>query len=273
MIPIYQVDAFTSELFGGNPAAVCVLQDWLPDHTLQSIAAENNLSETAFLVAGTPDADADYALRWFTPEVEVDLCGHATLASGHIALTKLHPDRSRVAFSTRSGVLVVEREDSGLRMELPADPRTAAEAPPELLEAIGAAATETLGGGTWIAVLETASEVVDLQPDLTKIGALEVPYLIVTAPGDNGSGVDFVSRFFAPGAGIDEDPVTGSAHCALMPYWAERLGSSHLIAKQVSARGGDLDCELVTTESGAELVVLRGTCMDYLTGSITPNLG
>lgn len=272
-IPLYQVDAFTNRPFAGNPAAVCPLENWLTESVMQSIAAENNLSETAFLVrsSGGNSSDtpsADYELRWFTPTKEVDLCGHATLASGHVVLNRLDPEAPFVAFSTRSGVLRVERDSSHtLRMELPADPRPIAEPDPSLRQTLstilGLEPKALLGGSTWIAVLDSEHDVSDLRPDVAAIGALATPYLNVTAPGDPGSGIDFVSRYFAPGAGIDEDPVTGSAHCALTPYWADRLGKYRLRARQVSAREGDLDCELV-----GDQVILRGSAVEVLTGTL-----
>jgi len=263
-IPLFQVDAFTSKPFGGNPAAICPLSEWLPEVVMQAIAAENNLSETAFLVEDDGD-DADYALRWFTPAIEVDLCGHATLAAGHVVFEHLRPDTEAVRFSTRSGVLEVAREAGGaLRMDLPADPRSPTSAPDGLAEILGSTPTEVLGGSTWVAVLDDAEAVRSLRPDPDAIGRLDPPYLNVTAAGDADSGVDFVSRFFAPGAGIDEDPVTGSAHCALTPYWAKRLGTDRLVARQVSRRGGELDCELL-----ADRVVVRGRCVQVLQGTLS----
>lgn len=267
-LPLFQIDAFTDRPFGGNPAAVCPLDSWLPDQLMQSIAAENNLSETAFLVPSEPAGGSAedrpvHELRWFTPEVEVDLCGHATLAAGHVVFEHLSPGARSVTFSTRSGVLVVDREPGVLRMDLPADPRPKVAAPEHLAEILGVEPTEVLGGSTWIAVLEDASRVSGLAPDPGSVGRLDPAYLSVTAPGVPDSGVDFVSRFFAPGAGIDEDPVTGSAHCALMPYWSDRLGRNRLRARQVSARGGELDCELLE-----DRVVLRGRCAEVLRGML-----
>lgn len=270
-IPLHQVDAFTNRPFAGNPAAVCPIDNWLPEPLMQSIAAENNLPETAFLVRRSdldPPAETGYELRWFTPTKEVDLCGHATLASGHVVLNRLDPQARSVSFSTRSGVLLVERDSQHtLRMELPADPRRVAQPDPAFHESLstilGVEPVAVLGGSTWIAVLDNALEVSGLRPDITAIGALETPYLNVTAPGEPGSGVDFVSRYFAPGAGIPEDPVTGSAHCALTPYWSDRLGKKRLLARQVSDRGGDLDCEM-----SGERVVLRGSAVEVLTGTL-----
>ena len=268
-IPIFQVDAFTATPFAGNPAAVCTLEEWLPDDVLLAIAAENALSETAFLVADSAahpsPAGADHHLRWFTPAIEVELCGHATLASAHVLLTHLHPGLDTVSFDTLSGRLEVHREGDRLRMDLPALPPDAVEALPALVEALGVAPVEVLAAGRWLVVLDSEAQVVGLSPDIAALAGLDPPYVIVTAPGDPaGSGADFVSRFFAPGAGVAEDPVTGSAHCVLTPYWADRLGRPRLQARQVSARGGDLDCELA-----GDRVVLRGRCADYLEGTIT----
>ncbi|MGI9579186.1 MAG: PhzF family phenazine biosynthesis protein [Microthrixaceae bacterium] len=272
-IPLFQVDAFTDRPFAGNPAAVCPLESWLPEALMQSIAAENNLSETAFLVRVSThglseSGTCEYELRWFTPTTEVDLCGHATLASGHVVLNRLDPDVPSVSFSTRSGVLQVERDTTGvLRMQLPADPRSPIGPDQALRKSLqtilGVEPRTVLGGSTWIAVLESARDVVDVQPDLAALAAMATPYLNVTAPGEPDSGVDFVSRYFAPGAGIDEDPVTGSAHCALTPYWAARLGKPRLQARQVSSRGGELDCELE-----GDTVVIRGSAVEVLSGTL-----
>jgi PhzF family phenazine biosynthesis protein len=213
-LKIYQVDAFTDRLFGGNPAAIIPLGEWLPDATMQSIAAENNLSETAFFV---PEGEG-YALRWFTPTVEVDLCGHATLASAFVISTILDPARRRIAFRTlKSGTLIVERSGDELAMDFPAWPSEPCPVPAGLAGAIGHDPVELRSGKRdYMAVLAKAEDVVRLQPDFAAIARLDRFALIVTAPGENG--VDFVSRFFAPARGVDEDPVTGSAHCALIPY-------------------------------------------------------
>ena len=273
---MWQVDAFTERPFAGNPAAVSAPRGELSAGLMQAIAAENNLSETAFLVArdgasgtGTTDgapggSTSTWDLRWFTPTVEVDLCGHATLASAHVVFAHLAPGATTARFSTRSGDLVVTREDDGvLRMDLPTDPRREVAAPDGLRAILGAEPVAVLGGATWIVVLEDAAQVASLRPDVVAIGALDPPYLNVTAPGEAGEGVDFVSRFFAPGAGIEEDPATGSAHCALTPWWAARLGRSRLRARQVSTRGGDLDCELA-----GDRVVLRGRCAEVFGGEL-----
>lgn len=259
-LPIYQVDAFTDRLFGGNPAAVVPLTEWLPDGTMQAIAAENNLAETAFFVS---EGDG-YALRWFTPAVEVDLCGHATLASAYVITRFLDPARDRVRFRTlQAGTLVVERRGEELAMDFPAWPSTPAETPAALAAALGREPSHCRAGKRdFMAVFDSEEDVAGLQPDLAAIARLCPFALIVTAPGRHG--VDFVSRFFAPSAGIDEDPVTGSAHCALTPYWAERLGKTQLKARQLSPRGGDLTCEL-----RGDRVTIAGRAVLYLEGRIT----
>ena len=258
-IPIYQIDAFASGPFKGNPAAVCPLENWLSDDVLQAIAMENNLSETAFFVA---ESDG-YYLRWFTPAVEVDLCGHATLATGHVILNQLSPDLDRVAFETKSGTLVVRKLGDGLAMDFPSLPPGQSEHPaPALLSALGAvpsefrAIREVHGASYAMAVFETEAQVAALSPQFASLGA----NIIATAPGDN---IDFVSRFFAPMSGINEDPVTGSAHCTLAPYWAERLGKTELVARQISARGGDVGCRV-----DGDRVVLTGSCVAFMSGHI-----
>lgn len=237
-LPIYQVDAFADRVFAGNPAAVVPLDVWLADETLQAIAAENNLAETAYFV---PTADG-FDLRWFTPTVEIPLCGHATLASAFVLMTILEPQRRDVRFGSQSGPLSVVRKGDLFELDLPA--RTLEAAPD------AAAIAAALGGtpaGVWrsanfnMALYESAGEIEALKPDLRRLAATELGCSIVTAPGE--AGADFVSRFFGPGVGIDEDPVTGSAHCTLVPYWAKRLGKTKLVARQISARGGTLYCE------------------------------
>ena len=257
-IPIYQIDAFTARAFAGNPAAVCPLDDWLGDATMQSIAAENNLSETAFIVA----TDAGYDLRWFTPAIEVDLCGHATLAAGYVVLNYLQPDLDNVAFETESGTLTVTREGDQLSMNFPScapEPMAQSDA---LGEALGRLPSELHRSRDILAVYDDEASVRDLSPDFAKLAALDAGLgVIATAKGET---VDFVSRFFAPKAGIPEDPVTGSAHCTLVPYWSERLGKSKLQARQISARGGELQCEQL-----GERVKISGYCALFLTGSIS----
>jgi PhzF family phenazine biosynthesis protein len=239
-IPLYIVDAFTTAVFSGNPAAVCILESYPNDRTLQNIAAENNLSETAFLVK----RGGYYDLRWFTPSMEVDLCGHATLASAFVIFNYLDPAAERVDFETQSGRLTVERSGHLLSMYFPSRkpvPSVTSESSAILADALGMAPRELLRSRDILAVFETESQIRDMAPDFGKIKQLKNTFaVIVTAPGDDA---DFVSRFFAPKAGIPEDPVTGSAHCTLIPYWSERLGKSELHARQISARGGELFCE------------------------------
>ncbi|MEK7951028.1 PhzF family phenazine biosynthesis protein [Luteolibacter soli] len=236
-IPYYQVDAFTDRLFGGNPAGVCLLTDWLPDHVLQSIAAENNLAETAFVI----QRDSFFDLRWFTPELEVDLCGHATLASAHVIFRHLGYRGSVVRFQTRSGILSVSREEGErLTLDFPARPADLCDTPAALAAGLGATPVVTGKARDYLAVFESEEEVRHLKPDMAALARLDCLGIIATAPGVD---CDFVSRFFAPGAGVPEDPVTGSAHCTLIPYWAGRLGRTKLHARQVSQRGGELFCE------------------------------
>jgi PhzF family phenazine biosynthesis protein len=257
-LPLYQVDAFTDRLFGGNPAAVCPLKEWLPDATMQAIAAENNLSETAFFA---PEGDG-FLLRWFTPTFEIDLCGHATLASAFIVFQLLEPNRRSVSFRTlKAGVLNVKREGELLAMDFPARPGTPVAIDPALAAALGKAPLEVLAARDHMVVYEHAADVAGLAPDFRALAKLDCFAVIATAPGTDG--VDFVSRFFAPGQGLDEDPVTGSSHCTLTPYWAARLGKTTLEARQLSKRGGVLTCTL----SGAR-VGIAGRAVLYLTGEI-----
>jgi PhzF family phenazine biosynthesis protein len=255
-IPLYQVDAFTSRVFGGNPAAVCPLEDWPADATMQAIAAENNLSETAFFI----DRGDRFDLRWFTPAAEVDLCGHATLATAWVLFNELGIDAKEVGFDTLSGRLTVRNDGDRLVMDFPARPPGRIEPSPTLAEALGHVPHEVLRHDNCLAVFESEAEVRDLSPDIARIKALDFPGVIVTAPGEE---VDFVSRYFAPKYGIPEDPVTGSAHCELMPYWANRLGSATLTARQISTRGGELHLELV-----GERVLIGGRCAKFLEGII-----
>jgi PhzF family phenazine biosynthesis protein len=257
-LPIYQVDAFTDSLFGGNPAAVCPLEAWLPDATMQAIAAENNLSETAFLVRDR----GDYALRWFTPTVEVDLCGHATLASGHVVFRFLQPERERVNFHTmKAGTLTVSKHADMLVMDFPARPAAPCAAPAGLLAALGGTPREVLRARDYLVVFDSAAEIAALNPDLAALARVDCWAAIVTAPGENG--IDFVSRFFAPRQGVPEDPVTGSAHCTLVPYWANRLGKTEFDARQLSRRGGALRCAL-----HGDRVSIAGKAVVYLEGQI-----
>lgn len=242
-IPCFQVDAFSARPFAGNPAAVCPLEDWLPDPVMQAIAAENALSETAFFVRRV---DGDFDLRWFTPAVEVDLCGHATLASALVLFDQLEPGRAAVRFHTRSGTLEVERDGALLVMDLPAWPPREVATSAEIERALGVPPREVLLGRDLVVVVDSAEQVRLLAPDLARIAALDAFAVCVTAPGGGrDDDVDFVSRFFAPAKGVPEDPVTGSAHCQLVPYWAARLGRTRLRARQVSRRGGELEGELI----------------------------
>ncbi len=258
-IPIYQVDAFASRLFTGNPAAVCPLQDWLEPATMQAIAAENNLAETAFLVRRGP---AVYGLRWFTPVCEVDLCGHATLGSAFVVFKHLDPDAQEVRFESCSGPLIVRREGELLEMDFPSRPPQQATANPELAAALGLPYQDLLESRDYLAVYRSADEVRALRPDFRALGEVGHFAVIVTAPG-GGDGVDFVSRFFAPASGIDEDPVTGSAHSTLIPYWSGRLAKPQLHALQLSARGGELWLE----DRGGR-VSIAGRAIPYLQGTI-----
>lgn len=254
--PLFQIDAFTSHLFGGNPAAVVLLESWLPDKVLAAIAAENNLAETAFVIPGA----REIPLRWFTPTVEVDLCGHATLAAAHVLFEHFMPSANQLTFTTRSGNLIVARDADGLTLDFPARPGVPIEVSEQIVSALGVRPREVFLARDLLAILDCESEVQNLQPNFAHIAALDAFAVIVSAPGKT---VDFVSRFFAPGAGIPEDPVTGSAHCTLVPYWAARLGKSHLTAKQLSPRGGDLGCRL----SGSR-VLISGSAVEYLRGEI-----
>ena len=254
-LPFFQVDAFAAKAFEGNPAAVMPLDGWLPDEIMQMIAAENNLAETAFLVPSTRD-DADYDLRWFTPAVEVDLCGHATLASAHVV-----PFDGRVSFATRSGILTVEERDGKYWLDLPAG-RVEPGTEPGLLEALGLPEDTPCflgrgGNGAAIALLTDEAAVLAVDPDFRALKAYD-RLVMVTAPGET---TDVVSRVFAAYHGIDEDPVTGSAHGSLVPFWADRLGRNRFTALQASKRGGHLDCDL-----NGDRVILGGTCVTVIEG-------
>ena len=262
-LPIYQVDAFAEAVFAGNPAAVCPLESAIDDALMQRIAAENNLSETAFV---TSDAKAGgYRLRWFTPVGEVDLCGHATLAAAFVLFEIMGVAGDAIAFETRSGRLGVTREDGLLTLEFPAIPAVPAEAPPALLDGLDARPESALraANGNWMAVYAAPGDVSALAPDMAALSTLHPGGVMATAPGGD-AGVDFVSRFFAPSHGIPEDPVTGSAHCTLAPYWGERLGRDVLEARQISARGGALRCALA-----GDGVRISGAAALYLEGRIT----
>jgi PhzF family phenazine biosynthesis protein len=254
--PIYQLDAFATRRFAGNPAAVMPLDSFLSDAELQSIAAENNLAETAFLV---PDG-ADYRLRWFTPTLEVPLCGHATLASAAVVMERLEPRRSQVVFHSASGPLTVRKADPGYVMDFPARMSEAVVAQPGLAEALGAVPIEVFANSfNYLATLESAQVVRSLSPDMAALARIDRSGVIVTAAGDGP--YDFVSRYFAPAKGVPEDPVTGSAHCMLAPYWARKLGKTEFRAFQASRRGGEVVCRLVS-----DRVELEGCCVFYMEG-------
>ncbi len=258
-LPLFQVDAFSHQVFGGNPAAVCPLDNWLPDALMQSIAAEINLSETAFFVK----SGNAYELRWFTPLTEVDLCGHATLATAFVIFSEPDLARQSVVFNTRSGKLTVEKKGDWLYMDFPSMPPVADLV--ALDEALGVKPQAVLAAGAYhFAVLENEQQVRELKPDLDAVSRLERMAVIVTAPGGN---CDFVSRVFGPKVGIPEDPVTGSAHCLLVPYWAARLHKQELFARQVSKRGGELGCKL-----NGDRVEIAGQAVMFLRGEINlPN--
>jgi PhzF family phenazine biosynthesis protein len=256
-IPIYQVDAFASRVFSGNPAAVCPLEKWLPDEQMQSIAAENNLAETAFLV---PDGDGRYQLRWFTPAVEVDLCGHATLAAAYIILNDRTPSAPSIRFETKSGTLTVSREGDLFSLDFPARPPLPCEPCPGLVSALGGQPEAVLAARDYLVVYGSEEEVRALRPNMEALMSIDRFAVITTGPGKQ---VDFVSRFFAPAKGVPEDPVTGSAHCTLIPYWSKRLGRSRLHALQVSPRGGELWCE-----DRGDRVIISGRAVRFLEGTI-----
>lgn len=255
-LSMWQVDAFTSRVLAGNPAAVVPLEAWLDDALMLAIAAENNLSETAFLV----HESAGWRIRWFTPAIEVELCGHATLASAHVLMNHLEPGRDGVTFASRSGPLVVTRQGERLALDLPAYPCRRIDTPRLLVEALGAEPTEAWLGVKMMAVFEREAQVLALAPDMEKVKRIEAFGVIATAPGERS---DCASRYFVPQAGVPEDPVTGAAHCQLVPYWAKRLGKPKLYARQVSRRGGELWCE-----DRGERVTLAGHAVDYLQGTI-----
>jgi PhzF family phenazine biosynthesis protein len=256
-IPFYQIDAFASQVFSGNPAGVCLLKSWLPDDVLQSIAAENNLPETAFLVG----QDDCYDIRWFSPTVEIDLCGHGTLASGHVIFQFVGCDLECVEFRSKSGDLRVKRKNSLLFLDFPSRKPLPCSTPDGLASILGAAPSQVLSSRDLMVVFDDENTVKTLNPNLDAVAKLDGFALIVTAPGQDS---DFVSRFFAPGAGIPEDPVTGSAHCTLVPYWSERLGRKDLHAFQLSKRGGELFC----TDRG-DRISIGGRAVTYLAGTIT----
>lgn len=257
-LPIYQVDAFSDRPFSGNPAAVVPLEDWLPDATLQAIAAENNLPATAFFRR----AGEVCALRWFTPTVELPLCGHGTLAAAYVILTLRDSGAMRIVFDTKAGKLTVTRHGSGLALDLPLNRAAPCAPPPGLAAALGKAPAAVLTTRNYLAVYDRAEDVAALTPDFAALAQLHCTGVIVTAPGSDG--VHCVSRYFAPALGVEEDAVTGSAHCTIVPYWSGRLGKSTIVARQLSRRGGAL-----TGEVCGDRVVLAGEARLYLEGTIT----
>jgi PhzF family phenazine biosynthesis protein len=256
IIRMYQVDAFTGKLFGGNPAAVCPLDNWLPESLMQNIAMENNLAETAFFV---PEDD-HFAIRWFTPAVEINLCGHATLASGHVLFNHLNFAGDRIRFSSKSGELVVSKNDDLLSLDFPADKPSPVYIPTGLIKALGREPIQTLKSRDIMAVFNSEDDILEIKPDFELLRQVEAHAIIVTGPGEN---CDFVSRFFAPRLGINEDPVTGSAHTALIPYWSERLGKKSMLAHQISSRGGVLYCE-----HRDDRVLIGGRAITYMSGQL-----
>ncbi|MEY5069696.1 MAG: hypothetical protein RLZ47_1558 [Bacteroidota bacterium] len=257
-LPIYQVDAFTNQLFGGNPAAVCPLKEWLPAATMLQIAKENNLAETAFFIS----KGDDYELRWFTPEIEIDLCGHATLATAHVIFTQLGVQGETIYFHTlQAGTLSVSRQGDLYTLDFPSRVPETASLPEGLTAALGGPMPkQVLKSRDFFLVYENEAEIVSLNPDFSELNKIDAIGFIVTAPGTNS---DFVSRFFAPKVGINEDPVTGSAHCNLIPFWAHQLGKNQLHAFQLSERRGELWCELK-----GDRVLMSGNAVTYLKGEI-----
>jgi PhzF family phenazine biosynthesis protein len=260
-VPYYRVNAFTASAFGGNPAGVCILQEWLPDDLLQRIAAENNLSETAFLAG----RDGFFDLRWMTPTAEVDLCGHATLAAAFVLFFEVKHKEACVEFQTKSGRLSAHLKDHLIELDFPSRPPAACPAPEILIHALGAKPAEVLKSRDYVAVFGSQAEVAALKPDMNLVSELDSLGLIVTAPGDTA---DFVSRFFAPQVGVPEDPVTGSAHSSLIPYWAERLGKTDLFARQISKRGGELYCRHLGDRVG-----IGGKAVIYSRGELEISAG
>jgi len=256
-LDLYQVDAFAKRRFEGNPAAVCPLEHWLDDALMQSFANENNLAETAFFVK----EESGYRIRWFTPEVEVDLCGHATLAAAYVLFEEQGYPAGEISFESNSGALKIRKYSDALELDFPAQPASACTAPAGIEEALGATVIETYFNEDLLVVVADEATVVNLSPDFRKLSLIDARGVIVTGPSED---FDFVNRFFGPRVGIDEDSVTGSAFTKLVPYWAERLSTNSMTAKQVSARGGEVGCLLE-----GERVRLRGQAVLYMKGSIT----
>lgn len=253
-LPIYHVDAFTDQLFGGNPAAVCPLEEWLSDETMQKLAAENNLSETAFFVK----ENEGYYIRWFTPEYEIDLCGHATLASAFVIFYFLQHPTDTIRFNCKSGLLEVKKKGELIELNFPSRVPIECEAPEDLLKGVHIAPSKVLKSRDYFLVYESETHVRSIVPDFSHLNKVDTIGVIVTAKGDD---VDFVSRFFVPNSVIGEDPVTGSSHCNLIPYWSEELNKTELTAKQLSARQGVLYCSLQ-----GDRVTMAGNAILYMKG-------
>ena len=256
-LAIYQFDAFSSHIFGGNPAAIVPLDKWLEDAVMQSIAEENNLSETAFFV----EEGKNYRLRWFTPTIEVNLCGHATLAAAHLIFSEIDTAAEKVSFETHSGMLTVRREGNGLAMKFPSLPHESCELTDQLKHGLGVTFAQVYGDMDYMVVLDSEEAVRVIQPNFSLLAKVDRRGVIVTATGND---CDFVCRFFAPAAGINEDPVTGSAYSMLAPYWAKRLGKTEMYARQLSRRGGEVKCRL-----DGDRVIISGQAQLYLKGEIT----
>ncbi len=256
-LTLYQVDAFTDHIFGGNPAAICPLEGWIPDQLMQSIAHENQLSETAFTVP----TDGHYALRWFTPEVEVDLCGHATLAAAHVFYTHLGFNEESIHFYTRSGMVSVSVEERKYLMKFPSRPGQPISAPDALVKGLKVKPTEVYKSRDVLAIFDSEQQIRQLSPNFEALTSVDALCIIASAKGDD---CDFVSRVFAPSAGINEDPVTGSAHCTLIPYWSERLGKHKLHAYQISKRKGELFCQY-----SGDSVIIGGNAVTFMQGTIS----
>ena len=256
-IPIFQVDAFTDQLFQGNPAAVCIVDEWLSDELMLNIAKENNLAETAFC----KQVETGYAIKWFTPEIEMDLCGHATLATAHVLFQNYVRSKNEIVFESNSGPLIVSRDGARYRLDFPSRVPQPADLTALILEGIGKAPLEVYKARDYVLLYETQAVIEAILPDQALLNTINLDPggIVVTAPGNE---VDFVSRFFTPQASIFEDPVTGSAHCSLIPFWAKRLKKDKLVAQQLSARGGTLYCENVGDRvgiSGEAVTFLKGT--------------
>ena len=260
-LTIYQVDAFTNKIFGGNPAAIIPLQNWLDDELMQKIAMENNVSETAFFVPSDNGNEASYGIRWFTPSLEIDLCGHATLASAYIIKTFIEPHVKEVNFTTqKAGTLKTYIKEGMYTLDFPSRKPAATQPPKKLFESLGiTTAIEVLKSRDYFVVLPNEEAIRNIEPDFNLMKELNAG-VIITAKGQSA---DVVSRFFYPAAGIEEDPVTGSAHCNLIPYWSEKLGTAKIFAKQLSKRGGDLWCE-----HKGDRVLMSGNCVLFMTGEV-----